>query len=218
MGKQKKKLLLQSFRPSGMISKRKTNIQITNSCHVCHPKKRHRSFLSSSKMNQKPRKLSDASPIFFFSFLAGRPLGPVWLQSRRSLIGVCVIQQKRRPVDGVSGNRSGSNAHTIGRVKISFFSLYAICIINEFCWTQERERALHTYIVCDVIEFWLLSCHFPSTIFCCCYDFLVISCYPQKLLFLLYGAFASNNQADGKTLLNTLPSLPPTHQAGRQAL
>jgi hypothetical protein len=58
----------------------------------------------------------------------------------------------------------------------------------------------------DVIEFWLpfVSLSFP--IFSCCYYFLVISCFTprESSSFFSRCAFASNNQADGKTLLNTI--------------
>lgn len=49
-----------------------------------------------------------------------------------------------------------------------------------------------------------MSLSFP--IFSCCYYFLVISCFTprESSSFFSRCAFASNNQADGKTLLNTI--------------
>jgi hypothetical protein len=58
----------------------------------------------------------------------------------------------------------------------------------------------------DVIEFWLPFVSLSFHIFSCCYYFLVISCFTprESSSFFSRCAFASNNQADGKTLLNTI--------------
>lgn len=151
--------------------------------------------------------------------LLGRAFGSI-VTSISPFTDRCVIIQHTTGRMGVVGvNRSGSNAHTIEGPPLRdqfllSLSLYAICDLNEFCWTRERDKKkggpLYStlYIVCvdDVIEFWLpfVSLSFP--IFSCCYYFLVISCFTprESSSFFSRCAFASNNQADGKTLLNTI--------------
>lgn len=78
--------------------------------------------------------------------LLGRAFGSI-VTSISPFTDRCVIIQHTTGRMGVVGvNRSGSNAHTIEGpppLRDQFLlslSLYAICDLNEFCWTRERDK------------------------------------------------------------------------------